>query len=222
MKMNTESAVVHDYNIHKLYRAAAALVAFTIVYNLLEGVVSVYFGIEDESLTLLGFGADSFIEVMSGIGIAHMIYRIRRNPQEKRDNFERTALRITGTAFYILVAGLVVTSVHNILTGHRPVTTFWGIVIAGISILIMWALILAKSKVGRELNSPAILADAQCTKVCIYMSLILLGASAIYELTGIPYIDSIGTLGLAFFSFKEGKECFEKASSDNACSCDQC
>lgn len=220
--MNTESAVVHDYNIHKLYRAAAALVAFTIVYNLLEGVVSVYFGIEDESLTLLGFGADSFIEVMSGIGIAHMIYRIRRNPQEKRDNFERTALRITGTAFYILVAGLVVTSVHNILTGHRPVTTFWGIVIAGISILIMWALILAKSKVGRELNSPAILADAQCTKVCIYMSLILLGASAIYELTGIPYIDSIGTLGLAFFSFKEGKECFEKASSDNACSCDQC
>jgi divalent metal cation (Fe/Co/Zn/Cd) transporter len=221
MNMNSESAVINGRNNHKLYRTAAALAVFTIVYNLLEGVVSIYLGFEDESLTLFGFGADSFIEVMSGIGIAHMIYRIRRSPQEKRDNFERTALRITGTAFYILVAGLVVTSVHNILTGHRPVTTFWGIVISGISILIMWALILAKSKVGRELNSPAILADAQCTKVCIYMSLILLGASAIYELTAIPYIDSIGTLGLAFFSFKEGKECFEKANSDNAC-CDHC
>jgi divalent metal cation (Fe/Co/Zn/Cd) transporter len=222
MNMNSESAVINRRKINNLYSAAAVLAVFTIAYNLLEGVVSVYLGFEDESLTLFGFGVDSFIEVISGIGIAHMIYRIRRRPQEKRDNFERTALRITGTAFYILVAGLVGTSAYNILTDQLPVTTFWGIVISSISILVMWALIRAKSKVGRELNSPAILADAQCTKVCIYMSLILLASSAIYELTGIPYIDSIGTLGLAFFSFREGKECFEKASSDRDCSCDHC
>ena len=220
--MNFESSVINGDKIDKLYRAAAAFAFVTIVYNLLEGFISVYIGLEDESLTLFGFGADSFIEVMSGIGIAHMIYRIRRNPQQERDNFERTALRITGTAFYILVAGLVATSVYNVVTDHRPVTTFWGIVISGISILIMWALILGKSKVGRALNSPAIVADAQCTKVCIYMSLILLGSSALYELTGLPYIDSIGTLGLAFFSFREGKECFQKASSDDVCSCDHC
>ena len=219
--MNLESSVIKANNIDKLYRLAAGLAVFTIIYNLLEGIISVYLGLEDESLTLFGFGADSFIEVLSGIGIAHMIYRVRTNPKETRDKFERTALRITGTAFYILVVGLVGTSAYNIFSGHRPVTTFWGIVISGVSILIMWALILGKTKVGRALNSPAIVADAYCTKVCIYMSIILLGASAIYEFTGVPYIDSIGTLGLSFFAFKEAKECFEKAGSDDVC-CDHC
>jgi hypothetical protein len=216
-----ESAVLNRRQADKLYKSAAALIAFTILYNLVEGLVSVYFGFEDESLTLFGFGADSFIEVISGIGIAHMIYRIQNNGGESRDNFERTALRMTGAAFYILVAALTVTSVYNILTNHQPTTTFWGIVISIISILIMWVLILGKTKVGRQLNSQAILADAQCTKVCIYMSVILLVSSGVYELAGIPYVDSLGTLGLAYFSYKEGKECFEKAKNDNLC-CGHC
>ena len=205
-----------------LYTIASWLIVFTILYNLVEGLVSVYLGFEDESFTLFGFGVDSFIEVISGVGIAHMIWRIKARPESNRDDFERTALRITGSAFYILVAGLVVISFYNIWTNHKPETTLWGIAIAVVSILIMWVLISQKRKVGKKLNSPAILADAQCTMVCIYMSLILLGASLIYEITAIPYIDSAGTLGLAFFSFKEGKECFEKASSDNVCSCDHC
>ncbi len=221
MERTLESAVITNNNISKLYKAAAALALFTILYNLLEGLISVYFGFEDESFTLFGFGVDSFIEVISGVGIAHMIYRIQRNPNGNRDTFERTALRITGVAFYVLVTGLVITSIYNIWTNHNPETTMWGIVISGISILVMWALILGKTKVGRELNSPAILADAQCTKVCIYMSVILLAASVIYEFAKIPYVDSLGTLGLAYFSFKEGKECFEKAKSDNVC-CDHC
>jgi divalent metal cation (Fe/Co/Zn/Cd) transporter len=213
-----ETAISRDTS--KLYKAATALIMFTIVYNLVEGLISVYFGFEDESLTLFGFGIDSFIEVASGIGVAHMIYRVKRNPRSSRDDFERTALKVTGAAFYALVVGLTLTSIYNIWTSHNPETTFWGIVISVISILIMWALIMGKTKVGRALNSPAILADAQCTKVCIYMSIILLGSSVIYEFARIPYIDSIGTLGLAYYSFREGKECFEKAKSDRVCGCD--
>ena len=205
-----------------LYRTASWLIVFTILYNLVEGLLSVYLGFEDESFTLFGFGVDSFIEVISGVGIAHMILRVKARPGSNRDDFERTALRVTGTAFYILLAGLVAISFYNIWTNHKPETTFWGIVIAVVSILIMWLLILEKRKVGKKLNSPAILADAQCTMVCIYMSVILLAASFIYELTALPYVDSAGTLGLAYFSFKEGKECFEKARSNNVCSCDHC
>ena len=78
----------------------------------------------------------------------------------------------------------------------------------------MLALVFGKTKVGKQLNSDAILADAECTKVCIYMSLVLLFASGTYELTKFAYIDNIGTLGLAYFSYGEGKECFEKANSD--------
>ena len=102
-------------------------------------------------------------------------------------------------------------SVHNALSGHKPATTLWGIIVSVISIATMWVLARSKRKVGRELGSDAILADAACTLVCLYMSVVLLAASAVYELTRIAYIDVIGTLGLAYFSFREGRECFEKA-----------
>ncbi len=203
----------------KLYRFAFGLAVLTIGYNLIEGIVSAYFGYSDESLALFGFGLDSFIEVISGFGIASMIIRIQQNPNSNRDNFERTALKITGFAFYGLVVGLVITSIYNIWMGHKPETTFWGIVISAVSIAVMWALILGKKKVGRELNSDAILSDANCTKICVYMSFVLLISSAIYALTSFTYIDSIGTLGLGFLSFKEGKECFEKADRNRIC-CD--
>ena len=51
---------------------------------------------------MFGFGVDSFIEVMSGIGIAMMIIRIRQNPESSKSTFEIKALKITGTAFYLL------------------------------------------------------------------------------------------------------------------------
>jgi divalent metal cation (Fe/Co/Zn/Cd) transporter len=218
--MNT-SATIQRPN-EQLYRIAFGLAIFTITYNLLEGLVSTYFGYEDESLTLFGFGADSFIEVVSGLGIAHMVLRIQWKPESNRDNFERTALRITGYSFYALVIGLMATGIYNLWTGHKPETTFWGVIISLVSILIKGGLIYGKIKVGRQLNSSAILADAECTKVCIYMSIILLAASGFYELTRFAYIDTIGTFGLAYFSFKEGRECFEKAKSDKVCSCDEC
>lgn len=149
-----------------------------------------------------------------------MIIRIKNQPNSNRDNFERTALRITGIAFYILVFGLVITSIYNILTGQKPITTFWGVVISIISILVMLILVIWKRKVGQKLDSEPILADANCTMVCVYMSIILLISSGLYELTGISYIDSIGTLGLSYFAFKEGKECFDKANSEKYCACD--
>lgn len=203
----------------RLYKIAFGLAVFTILYNIIEGLVSVYFGYEDESLTLFGFGVDSFIEVVSGLGIAHMIIRIQHQSECNRDNFERTALKITGYSFYVLVVGLLATGFYNLWIGHKPETTFWGVIISLISIVVMLFLIYGKQKVGKQLNSDAIMADAACTKVCIYMSVVLLASSLIYEFTGFIYIDIIGSFGLAWFSIKEGRECFEKVKSNKHCSC---
>ncbi|MHB8906331.1 MAG: hypothetical protein ACYC6D_09430, partial [Melioribacteraceae bacterium] len=60
-----------------LYTWALRLAMFTVFYNIVEGLVSVYFGVKDETLSLLGFGVDSFVEVISGIGIWHMLSRIK-------------------------------------------------------------------------------------------------------------------------------------------------
>ena len=199
-------------SLNQYWQYALRLAFFTIFYNLAEGVVSVYFGIQDETLSLFGFGVDSFIEVMSGIGILAMVLRIRRNPHTSRSQFERTALRVTGSAFFLLAAGLAATSVYNLFIGHKPTTTVPGLIISVISIAVMWALVVGKRKVGRTLDSSPILADANCTRVCIYMSVVLLASSLIYQFIGFGFVDSLGALGLIYFSISEGKESFEKAA----------
>lgn len=203
---------------HKLYKKAFQLSLFTIFYNILEGIISMILGFEDETLSLFGFGADSFIEVMSGIGIAVMITRIRRNPDSAKSKFEITALKITGAAFFLLSAGLIAGIVYNIVNHNKPQTTLWGVIISLISIAVMVWLMNAKKNVGKKLDSDPIIADANCTKVCVYMSLVLLVSSLIYELTGFAYADAIGAAGLVYFSISEGREAFEKVRGKN-CEC---
>jgi divalent metal cation (Fe/Co/Zn/Cd) transporter len=208
--------------INKYWQYALLLALFTIFYNFVEGLVSMYFGAQDETLTLFGFGIDSFIEVMSGMGILAMVLRIRQNLDTPRSKFEQTALRITGTAFYLLAVGLGITAIYNLFTTHKPTTTVPGFIISLISILMMWLLVAAKRKVGRALHSTPILADANCTMVCIYMSVVLLASSLIYQFTGFGFVDSLGALGLIYFSVSEGKEAFEKAAGLADACCDDC
>jgi len=196
-----------------LYNRAYQLSLFTIFYNIAEGTISMIMGYADETLALFGFGVDSFIEVMSGIGIAVMILRIKSNPESSKNEFEITALKVTGSAFYILSAGLLAGIILNIVTDHKPETTLWGIIISVISILVMVWLMNAKKSVGKKLNSQPIISDSNCTKVCVYMSVVLLASSAVYELTGFQYADAIGAAGLIYFSVSEGREAFEKAGS---------
>jgi len=205
----------------RLLRRALWLSVITIVYNAAEGIVSVAFGMSDETLALFGFGVDSFVEVLSGLGIAHMILRMLRAPVEERDGFERRALRITGTAFYILAAGLLAGAAFTVSTGARPETTVPGIVVSAISLLTMWFLLRAKLRVGHALASEAIIADANCTRSCFYLSFVLLASSLLYELFGIAWFDALGSLGIAWFAFSEGREAFATARSGAlSCGCD--
>jgi divalent metal cation (Fe/Co/Zn/Cd) transporter len=206
----------------KLLNFALLLAVITVVYNTAEGLFSTYFGVQDETLALLGFGIDSFVEVISGLGIMHMIYRMKRRPVERRDRFERNALRITGSGFFLLSIGLAIGSIINIVYQRAPETTLVGLVVAAVSIITMWLLIHFKLRVGKALRSDAIIADAHCTRACLYLSVILLVSSGLYEWLRIPYIDVIGSLGIAVLSFREGREAFQKARSDSLACGDDC
>ncbi len=205
---------------NKLYSFASALALTTIGYNIIEGIVSVFFGLEGGSMALFGFGVDSFVEVISGIGIWHMVRRIRNESSENPDQFEQTALKITGAGFYVLTVGLAITAAIDLYRGHKPDTTFWGIVVSVISIATMWLLIHYKVKVGKQLKSEAILSDAACTRACLQLSIVLLIASVGFELTHIGGIDSVGTFVIAGLCFREGREAFEKAKAKSfTCAC---
>lgn len=206
----------------RLYRAALVLAFITIAYNLVEGVVSAWFGLGDESLALFGFGVDSFVEVVSGAGIWHMVRRQRVHPVEDRDLFERRALQITGYGFYLLAAGLIVSGAYDCYSGHAPKTTLWGIIVSCVSIVSMWLLIHYKIKVGKALESKAIMADAACTRVCLYLSAVLLASSAGYQFTGIGWLDAAGAFGISWFCVKEGREALGKARGISCGCCCNC
>lgn len=204
----------------KWLRIALWLSVITIVYNVVEGLVSVYFGSADDTLVLLGFGIDSFVEVLSGIGILHMVLRLQRTEINENDRFERLALRITGYSFLLLAAGLVLGSILKISGNSKPETTLAGIIIASVSIITMYFLMRYKLKTGKALNSEAIIADANCTRTCLYLSFILLISSVLYEFLKINYIDIAGSLGIAWYAFSEGRESLEKARNNKlTCGC---
>jgi divalent metal cation (Fe/Co/Zn/Cd) transporter len=209
------------YTNEKYYRKAYRLSLLTIVFNILEGIVSMLLGYKDETLALFGFGIDSIIEVMSGIGIAIMILRIKQSPDSPKSKFEIQALKTTGSSFYLLSAGLLVGIILNLINLHKPETTIWGVGISLLSITVMLWMYIAKKRTGKQLNSQPIISDANCTKICIYMSLVLLASSLLYELTGFMWADVIGAAGLIYFSISEGKEAFEKAKG-KSCTCNDC
>jgi len=197
-------------NNKNLWNSVLLLAVITVFYNIIEGFVSVFFGVTDETLALFGFGIDSVIEVLSGLGIWHMVIRIRNNKGENIGDFQKTALKITGISFYILTISLILTVAYNIYTEHKPQTTFWGIIVSSISIITMIVLTSLKLNVGKRLHSDAVIADANNTKTCVYLSILLLASSLLYEIFKIGYIDSIGALGIAFYAFKEGRAAMGK------------
>lgn len=202
-----------------LYKWGLGLAILTVVYNVAEGLVATYFGIQDETLTLFGFGLDSFVETVSALGVTQMFLRIRKNPESSKGPFEIRALQITGWCFYVLAAILSASAIYNVVQEHEPTSTTAGIIIGLISILTMWLLIRSKISVGKKLDSAPIIADAKCNQVCLYMSIILLVASGLWELWQIPYIDALGTTGIVYFSVKEGREAFQKSRGID---CDDC
>lgn len=205
------------------YNRAIGLAVFTIVYNIIEGLISVYFGLKDETLALFGFGADSFIETISGVGILIMIYRLKRYGETKKGRFEKLALQITGWCFYILALVLLINGIYNLIKGIKPESTLPGVIITGISVFVMIWLVISKRQIGRKLNSAPIIADTNCSLVCVYMSVVVLLSSLLFEIFHIGWIDLLGTAGIIYFSIREGAEAFEKAKSNGyGCNCDEC
>jgi len=149
-----------------------------------------------------------------------MVLWMQHSEIKNHDRFERLALRITGSAFILLAVGLVVGSILRLINKAMPETTLPGIIIALISIATMYFLMHYKLKAGKILDSDAIIADAHCTKTCLYLSFILLVSSLLYQFFRINYIDIAGSLGIAWYAFSEGRESFEKVRKNQlSCSC---
>jgi divalent metal cation (Fe/Co/Zn/Cd) transporter len=185
-------------------RRGRRLEYFTIAWNSLEGAVAVIAGIVAGSISLVGFGIDSFIEVTSG---AALLWRMSVDADvHRRERNERLALRIVGLCFVGLAGYIGYESIADLIRRQAPKHSIPGIVLACVSLLVMPLLARAKRKVGAALGSAAMHADAKQADFCVYLSAILLGGLLLNALFGLWWADSVAALIMVPIIAKEGIE----------------
>jgi divalent metal cation (Fe/Co/Zn/Cd) transporter len=175
---------------------------FTIAWNSFECLVAVVAGVHAGSISLIGFGIDSFIEVVSG---TVLLWRLSVDADvQSRERNERLSLRVVGVCFLALAVYIGYESVSDLVMRKIPEHSIPGIILACVSLVVMPLFSRAKKKVGNELGSAAMRADARQTDFCVYLSAILLMGLLLNVALGWWWADPIAALVMVPIIAKEG------------------
>jgi divalent metal cation (Fe/Co/Zn/Cd) transporter len=187
-----------------LHRRIRWFVAATISYNVIEAVVAIAAGTIASSAALVGFGLDSVIEVASAAAVGWQF--TAKDPESR----ERTALRIVASSFFALAAYVTFDALTSLFgQGGEAKHSTTGLILAGLSLLIMPLLSYGQRRTGRELGSRSAVADSKQTLLCTYLSAVLLVGLALNSLFGWSWADPIAALVIAAVAVKEGREAWQ-------------
>ena len=182
---------------------------FTVAWNAIEGVVAIWAAFASDSDALLGFGLDSGVESLSGLVLIWRL-NIERTDTERSEEVDEKALRLIGLTFFALAAFVGYESVTTLLRAERPETSWLGIAVTIISLLVMPILARRKERVGEAMGSRAVLADSAETWACVYLSGVVLAGLALNAIFGWWWADPLAALGVVGFLVKEGWEAFSE------------
>ena len=183
-----------------LARRGKRLEYFTIAWNILEGLVAVLAGAIAGSISLVGFGVDSFIEVASACAV---LWRMSVG-DDATERTEKIALAIVGICFLALAAGVAFEAITDLVRMRTPERSVAGIILAFASLIAMPLLARAKRRVAVALGSPAMIADAKQTQFCFYLSAILLAGLLLNAVWELWWADPIAALLMTPIIAKEG------------------
>jgi divalent metal cation (Fe/Co/Zn/Cd) transporter len=206
-----------------LVQKAKWLAYFTIAYNIVEGIVSIGLGVQEESFALAGFGFDSLIEVASAVLV---VWRLRADFDHESVislQAERKTTFGIGLLFVLLSLVTAAAAITQLVQHKHPDSTVPGLVIAVVSLSFMFFLWKAKLKVARKLNSKALAADAACSLACIQLSGILFAGSILFWLLpSLWWVDAVAALGISTLVAKEGLETIQASQMESfqgGCGC---
>lgn len=176
----------------------------TLGYNSLEGLIAILAGVAAGSVALVGFGIDSVIE-LSASTVA--LWRLSADADAlRRADVERMSHRIIGALFMALAGYVAYEAAMSLWRREEPRESVVGIVLAAASVVIMPLLARAKRKVGEQLGSRALTAEARQTSLCAYLSAILLGGLVLNAWLGWWWADPVAALAMVPIIAREGAE----------------
>lgn len=199
-----------------LVRRGKWLAWFTIAWNAVEGIAGIAAGIAAGSIALVGFGIDSYVEVFAGSVIVWRLAK-ERHGRALSDAAERRAVRLIAVTFLVLAVGVGVESVRKLVVGAEPDESLFGIGLAIVSLIVMPLLARAKRRVGEQLDSRAVTADATETTLCVWLSAILLVGLGLNAVFGWWWADPLAGLGIVYVAGREGIEHWRAEELDDCC-----
>jgi predicted Co/Zn/Cd cation transporter (cation efflux family) len=189
-------------------RRAVRYERFTIGYNFLEGIIAVGAGAAAASVSLVGFGSDSAIEVAAAVVVlTRLLGQVRGGEVDEAG--ERRALRFVALTFIALAVYVTVEGIRDLLNGAAPQTSPVGIALTGASIVIMPALARGKRRAGEQMGSRLVIAEAAETKFCAWLSVSTFAGLVGYALIGWTWLDPVAGFVIAAFAVMEGKEAWQ-------------
>jgi divalent metal cation (Fe/Co/Zn/Cd) transporter len=179
----------------------------TVGYNVIEGIAAIVVGLVTNSSALVGFGADSFIESISGSVMIWRFSKVRSSEDEER--VEERAEKLVGYSFFILGAYVLYEAARQLFFGEAPDRSAFGIILATLSLVIMPFLYLAKNRLGKKMGSRSLVADSKQTLACIMLSATLFIGVSLNYFFGLGWADAAAGVIISLFIFHEGKESLE-------------
>ena len=205
--MDTKVSSLGLPQLETAHRRGRQLEYITIGWNSLEGIIAIGAGLLAGSIALVGFGFDSVIEVSSG---AIILWRLASG-----EHREQLALRLVGISFIALAAYVAFDAGKSLIYRELPESSYVGIAIAALSLVVMPLLARAKRQVAAQLNSRAMHADSRQTDLCTYLSAILLGGLVLNALVGWWWADPVAALIMVPIIAKEGVEALRGETCDD-------
>jgi len=185
---------------------------FTIGWNVIEALVSVWAGLVAGSTALVGFGVDSAIESSSG---AVLLWRLRDGGDHLAR--ERLALRLVGFSFLALAAWVGYESVEALVGREATAVSYPGIAIAALSLVVMPWLAHRKRRVAQRISSRALESDSRQTSLCAYLSAILLGGLVLNAALGWWWADAVAALVMVPIIVREGVHALRGEPCEDCC-----
>ncbi len=188
----------------RLHRKALSLSYFTVGYNISEGIVSILAGLLADSIALVGFGLDSFVESLSA---CVMVWRLRKHgkiSEEEEEKVEKKAVRFVSYTFFILGAYVLYESLEKLYAREIPRPSLLGITVAIVSIIVMPILFFMKYQTGKSIGSKSMIADSKETLACVFLSAALLMGLGLNYVYGLWQADPIVGMVIVFYLGKEG------------------
>ncbi len=191
-------------------RTARRLAWVTIAWNVAEAVIALAAGAAASSIALVGFGLDSSVEVLSAIVI---VWQLHGAPEQR----ERVTLKLIAASFFALGAYVAVQSVATLATHSEPASSPVGIAVAVASLVVMPILARSKRRNGNAMGSVTVVADSNQTRLCAYLSAILLGGLVLNSAVGWWWADPLAAIDIAVLAVAEGRQAWRGETCDDCC-----